>query len=187
MSMELECGCHVRSYPGAPRGGDAAVVRHLDEGALLALVDATGHGLTAYAVAQKARKLLLETAKEDPAAILIDLDRTLAGGIGAAVSVARVRGDEIHFAGVGNVTGRVDSRPLLVRTGIVGNRMRTPRVERVPFPVGSWLLMHTDGVSPPGTVPAGSAETAARALVEEHGSTHDDAGVVLARWREPVR
>ena len=184
MSMELDCAVHVRSYPGMPRGGDAGVVRELDDGALVALIDATGHGLTAYAVAQTARRLLHATTTLEPAALLTELDAALRGGIGAAISVARIRPDEVEFAGVGNVEAFVHLKPLLVRTGVVGQRMRTPKVERVPLLQDQWLLMHTDGVSRPRAVPNGSAETAARALVEANGGHHDDAAVLLARWRE---
>lgn len=183
VGVELEWAVHVRSYPGAPRGGDAGVVRLLDDGALLVLLDATGHGLPAYAVAQTARKMLLQTDFEEPGTVLNALNEALAGGLGAAVSVARIRGQEFEFAGVGNVSALVNGRHMLVRPGVVGQRMRTPRVEQIKFPVGTWLLLHTDGVSTPPGIPAGSAETAAREIVETHGSNHDDAGVLLARWR----
>jgi len=182
--MELEWSVHVRSYPGAPRGGDAGVVVPLDDGALVALIDASGHGLTAYAVAQTARKTLLHAMSSEPGAVLRALDAALAGSIGAAVSVARIRGRKLEFAGVGNVEASVGLRPLSVRAGVVGQRMNSPQVVTVPFEPDTWLLMHTDGVSSPRGIPGGSAETAARALVEAHGSLHDDAGVVLVRWRE---
>jgi hypothetical protein len=155
-----------------------------EDGALVALIDATGHGLTAYAVAQTARKTLLQSSSREPDALLQELDAALAGSIGAAISVAHIRLHELSFAGVGNVSASVGLRPLLVRAGVVGLRMRKPNVVRVRFEAGSWLLMHTDGVSQPRTIPVGSAETAARALVEGHGSHHDDAAVVLVRWRE---
>jgi hypothetical protein len=182
--MELECAVHIRSYPGAPRGGDAGVVVRGENGALAALIDATGHGLTAYAVAQTARRTLLQTSNREPDAVLQELDAALAGSIGAAVSVAHIRSRELAFAGVGNVSASVGLRPLLVRPGVVGRRMRKPTVVRVAFEPDTWLLMHTDGVSPPRTIPAGDAETAARVLVETQGSHHDDAGVLLVRWRE---
>ena len=186
MTLELEWAVHVRSYPGAPRGGDAGVVRPLDDGALVALIDATGHGLTAYAVAQVARRVLYGTKQDEPDAILLELDEALRGGIGAAISVARIEGQEVRFAGVGNVEASVTMRPLLVRSGIVGQRMRTPKVERVALDPGVWFLMHTDGVTRPRAIPRGSAETAARALVEANGADHDDAGVLLLRWRESM-
>jgi hypothetical protein len=184
LRMELEWAVHIRSYPGAPRGGDVGVVLPNEDGALVALIDATGHGLTAYAVAQTARKTLLRASTREPDVILQELDTALAGSIGAAISVASIRLRELAFAGVGNVSASVGLRPLLVRAGVVGRRMRKPNVVRVTFEPNNWLLMHTDGVSQPRTIPTGSAETAARTLVEEHGSQHDDAGVVLVRWRE---
>ena len=175
---------HIRSYPGAPRGGDAGVVVPGEDGALAALIDASGHGLTAYAVAQTARSILLQTSSREPDAVLQELDAALAGSIGAAISVAHIRLHELAFAGVGNVAASAGLRPLLVRPGIVGRRMRKPTVVRVAFEPNTWLLMYTDGVSRPGTIPAGDAKTAARVLVETQGSHHDDAGVLLARWRE---
>ena len=182
--MELEWALHVRSYPGAPRGGDLGLVLPFKGGALAALVDASGHGLTAYAAAQAARRALLEAGAREPDVLLRALDAALAGTVGAAASVACVEGRTLAFAGVGNVAATVGLRPLVVRGGVLGQRPRIPAVVRVPFEPGTWLMMHTDGVSPPPAVPAGSAESAARALVEAHGSTHDDAAVLLLRWRE---
>lgn len=182
--MELEWAVYIRSYPGAPRGGDVGVVLPREDGTLAALVDATGHGLTAYAVAQTARKTLLTISDYEPDAVLETLDAALAGSIGAAISVALIRPNELSFAGVGNVSASVDLRPLVVRPGVVGRRMRPLGVARVVFRPNTWLLMHTDGVSRPQSIPAGGAETAARALVEANGSRHDDAGVLLLRWKE---
>jgi hypothetical protein len=182
--MELEWAVHIRSYPGAPRGGDVGVVLPHEDGALAALIDASGHGLQAYAVAQAARKTLLAIPDREPDTVLRKLDAALAGSIGAAISVAHIRANELSFAGVGNVSASVDLRPLVTRAGVVGRRMRVPDVQRAAFRPNTWLLMHTDGVSRPQAIPAGGADSAARALVEAHGSPHDDAGVLLLRWRE---
>jgi hypothetical protein len=182
--MDLEWAVHVRSYPGAPRGGDVGLVLPGQDGTLAALIDASGHGLTAYAVAQVARKTLLAIPDREPDAVLNKLDAALAGSIGAAVSVAYIRPNELSFAGIGNVSASVGLRPLVARAGVVGRRMRAPDVVRVAFQPNTWLLMHTDGLSPPRAIPAGGAESAARALVETNGSRHDDAGVLLLRWKE---
>jgi hypothetical protein len=48
------------------------------------------------------------------------------------------------------------------------------------------LLLHTDGVSTPNSIPRGSARTIARTLVEENGSMQDDAAVLALRWQEKV-
>jgi len=181
--MELDWSISVRSYPGAPRGGDLGLVIPAPDGALAALIDASGHGLSAFKVAQQARNVLLGSTDWAPDALLCELDAALSGSIGAAISVARIYPDSVTFAGVGNVQASVDLSPLLVREGVVGLRMRTPRTVTVALTADAWLLMHTDGVKHPNAIPAGSAETSARTLVETRGSDHDDAGVLLARWR----
>jgi len=186
MALELESAVHVRSFPGAPRGGDMGLVRPLPGGALVALIDATGHGLPAYAAAQMARKMLLNTDEEDPSVLLQQLHTLLAGTVGAAISIARVYDELIRFAGVGNVAAQVGRKALVASPGVIGQRMRTARTHESRFEPGVWFLMHTDGVAPPPSVPPGSADTAARALVDTHGSRLDDAAVALVRWREVI-
>lgn len=186
MGLSLELGHHVRSYPGAPRGGDAVVVLERDDGAMVTVIDATGHGLTAYAVVVEARRTLHRLSSDDPAEILNALDAALRGGPGAAISVVRVYEERVVFAGVGNVRGAVGDNALAPRPGVVGVRMRTPHLHTHSLPPDRWLLLHTDGVAAPREIPRGSAETVARAVVHAHGSDHDDAAVFAARWRGGV-
>ena len=181
--MELDWSVSVRSYPGAPRGGDLGLVVPADDGALAVLIDASGHGLSAFKVAQTARDVVLDSYNWAPEKLLYQLDSALKGGIGAAISIARIYADKLIFAGIGNVQASIDLSPLIVREGVVGHRMREPKPVTATLPPDAWLLMHTDGVAHPASIPSGSAETAARTLVETHGSDHDDAGVLLARWR----
>ena len=88
LAMELDFAVHVRPYPGAPRGGDAGVVIPSGDGALAVLIDAAGHGLAAYVVAQKARETIYAHPDAEPDELLLLLDASLKGGVGAAVSVA---------------------------------------------------------------------------------------------------
>ena len=182
--MHLEWKVHIRAYPGMPRGGDVGLVLPREHGAIAALIDAAGHGLQAYSVAQTARRTLLQSEESEPEKLLYMLDDVLKNTIGAAISVARIGTGTVEFAGVGNVEASIDLSPLLIRTGIVGQRMRRPRVVTTSFGPNQWLLMHTDGVSSPRALPTGNADTVARKLVDTYGSLHDDAGVLLARWRE---
>ncbi|CTQ53337.1 Stage II sporulation protein E (SpoIIE) [Roseibium album] len=184
--MELDWNVEIRSYQGAPRGGDMGLVIPLEDGALAALVDATGHGLPAYAVAQTVRKTLFDRTNFQPDVLLNDLDVVLEGSIGAAISLARIYSDRIDFAGVGNVNAIIGGNQLLVRTGIVGQRMRTPHLTTAAFPEDTWFVMYTDGVARPRSIPAGNAATASRQLIENAGSDHDDAGVLMARWKRPI-
>jgi hypothetical protein len=184
--MELDWKVSIRSLSGYPRGGDIGVVIPLSDGALAALIDATGHGLTAYAVAQSALRTILNSKNRHPDVLLEELDNDLRGGIGAAVSIARIYENHIQFAGVGNVMGSIDLKPIMIRPGVVGLRMRTPQVVDVQFSRNSWLVMHTDGVARPKNIPNGSAETVAEALLDTYAGDHDDAGILVARWKARI-
>jgi len=179
----FDAAVYVRPYPGAPRGGDLGVIRALDDGALIALVDAVGHGLSAYAAAQIARRTLLSSEHDGPAEILGDLHEALKGSVGAAAAVARVRREHFSFAGIGNVAGWYAGQRLMLRDGVLGQRYRSPRVSEHQLVAGQWLVLNTDGVSYGGeALPAGEAATVARWLVERAGKSHDDAAVLAARW-----
>lgn len=183
LAMELDWAVHVRPYPGAPRGGDSGIVIPAGDGALAVLIDAAGHGLAAYVVAQKAREAVYANPDAEPDELLLHLDARLKGGTGAAVSVARLQGRELRFAGVGNVQASVSLRPLLVRVGIVGVRMRRPKIVHTALEENAWFVMHTDGVSSPDTLPGGAANTVATTLVDKFGAMTDDAAVLALRWR----
>ena len=185
MNMQLEWKVLIRAFPGMPRGGDTGLVLSRPGGALAVLIDASGHGLAAYSVAQKARSTVLNSLSDHPGLLIGELDEALQGTIGAAVSVARIHEDSIEFAGVGNVSASIDLSPFLVQPGVVGQRMRTPRVSSASWAPGQWLLMHTDGVSRPRALPNGNAETVATKLMDAYGSDHDDAGILLVRRKAP--
>jgi hypothetical protein len=183
VSVELEHAVHVRSYPGSPRGGDLGLVIPSEDGALAALIDATGHGLASYAVAMTARGVIVAQADQELGAIFAKLDVALKGTLGAAVSIARIARDGVTFAGVGNVAAYIDLHPLVGRVGIVGGHGRPPPLARAALAPDAWLLMHTDGVRRPDAIPRGDAAEVAAALVRTHGVTHDDAAVLALRWR----
>lgn len=187
LTLDLDWAVHVRSYPGAPRGGDAGIVIPVGDGALAALIDGAGHGLSAYHIAERARAFVYDNPDGEPDALLERLDQTLRGTSGAAISIARLRHRELSFCGIGNVQASVALRPLEVRVGVVGLRMRRPKVIRTELKPDVWFLMHTDGLSSPTHIPVGSAAHVARSLVEKLGSHNDDASVLALRWREPVR
>jgi hypothetical protein len=187
MIAALEHAIKVQSFPGMPRGGDIGLLVPSEEGGLAALIDASGHGLVAYGVAVEARRVIAANAEKSLADLFNLLDRVLQGSVGAAISIARITGENLEFGGVGNVAAYVDLKPLHVQVGIVGEKRPRPlSLSRSHLPAGAWLLMHTDGVRRPDAVPAGSAETAASALVRSHGRTTDDAAVLLLRRREGV-
>ena len=187
VTLELDHAVHVRSYPGSPRGGDSGMVIAHDDGALAVLIDATGHGLSAYAVAQKARTIIQAHALCDPDELLLHLNEGLRGTDGCAAAVAQIHDEVLRFAGIGNIGVRLNQRHLHSKTGIVGQRMRTPEVAQYPFPVGAFLVMHSDGVSTPSAIPAGDARSIVHKLVEGRGSMQDDASALAIGWQEKSR
>ena len=182
--MELDWNILIRPLSGHPRGGDMGVYIPLKDGALAAMIDASGHGLAAYSVAQTARNIILNHTSRDPVVILNDLNTALQGSIGAAISVARVYSDSIEFAGIGNVNAAIGTRQLLVRAGVVGVRMRTPAVIRSKFERNEWFIMHTDGISRPRLLPGGNAQSVSSKIMKTHACEHDDAGIMLLRWQD---
>ena len=96
--MDLDWKISIRPLTGLPRGGDMGVVIQHNNGALAAPIDASGHGLAAYSVAQTARNTILNSSTRKPDVLLIELDSALRGSIGAAISVARIHLDTIEFA-----------------------------------------------------------------------------------------
>ena len=75
--MELDWNILIRPLAGHPRGGDMGVYIPLEDGALAAMIDASGHGLAAYSVAQTARNIILNHTSRDPVVILNDLNTAL--------------------------------------------------------------------------------------------------------------
>ena len=67
--------------------------------------------------------------------------------------------------------------------GIVGVRMRQPKIVRAALEENAWFVMHTDGVSPPDALPGGAANSVVSALVDKFGATTDDAAALALRWR----
>lgn len=180
--MELDWNIHISPLAGHPRGGDMGVFIPLEDGALVALIDASGHGLAAYSVAQAARNAILSHESRDPALILNDLNTELKGTIGAAISIARIFPDVVEFAGIGNVNASIGAKQLVIRTGVVGVRMRTPSIIRSKIVQNEWFFMHTDGIKRPRNLPVGNAETVSKQIMETKRSGHDDAGILLVRW-----
>ena len=184
MILALDHALHVRSYPGSPRGGDSGMVIPRPDGALVVLIDATGHGLSAYAIAQKAKALIQSNAHCAPHELLMHLDQGLRGTDGCAAAVAQIEGQTLSFAGIGNIGVRLNQKHIHSRTGIVGQRMRSPELTHHAFPVGSCLVMHTDGVSTPSEIPMGSPRSIVRKLVESRGSMLDDASALAICWQD---
>jgi Stage II sporulation protein E (SpoIIE) len=177
--------------------GDAAGAFELPPGVaspalLLAIVDGLGHGVAA---AQAADAALAQLA-HDPALALPDLLRELDAALlstrGAAVGLARIDGQRLQYAGVGNtraIRWRGDHMlRLSSQYGIVGGGLPVHvTVNEIDFVVGDWLLLFTDGLDEmlalPMHLPEWERDPALLCthLLARWRQGRDDAGVLVCR------
>lgn len=175
----------VMPKDGERESGDAVVVRPTDDGVVLAVIDALGHGERAAAVAREAILELGEVAVDRGVAHVIDrLHGRLGGGRGAAGLVCILRGKRLEVCGVGNVDLRIRGAkiPVALTPGVLGGAMSRRRVFSGDLCPGARLVMFSDGISArldldavAGLDPA----AACRALMGSHRRAHDDATVLV--------
>jgi anti-sigma regulatory factor (Ser/Thr protein kinase) len=172
--------------------GDRFAVRPHEDAVLLMLADGLGHGPLAAAASLAAANVFLASSLGAPAAIVEHLHKTISYTRGAAVSVARLAGSTVRFAGLGNVTGAIawpngDRKGLVSMPGIVGHQMRQMREFEYQMDEDAVLVMHSDGVSErwnlrdyPG-LSRRAPLTVAATLLRDSGQRRDDACVLVAK------
>lgn len=175
---ETECG---DSY-GAARDGDVLTG---------VMCDGLGHGPLAAAAAREAVSVVRGAPADEPAALLERIHRRLAGTRGGAVGIARIKGQTVSFAGLGNIAAWIvgsDTRQGMISVpGIVGHQARKFRQFEFMLPPGSVVILHSDGLSSrwdirqlPGLT-ARDPLVIAGALLGEAGVHRDDAGVLVLK------
>ncbi len=178
---------------GETVSGDIADVQRQAGGWTVLVADGLGHGPQAAEAAHAALVIFRRHAGEAPAAILAAIHAGLGHTRGGAVSVCRLDLEEsvAEFAGIGNVAGAVVAGPHTTRlvslAGTAGLVARSIRSFTYPFPPGSLLLMHSDGIGTgwsfdryPGLAYAHPSLVAA-VLYRDFTRVRDDATVLVAR------
>lgn len=173
--------------------GDAWAEAHRAAEAALLVVDGLGHGEEAARAAGAAVDAFRDHPWLTPADQLRSLHEALFHTRGAAAAVARLdaRAGTLVFAGIGNVAGWVvgghGTRHTVSSHGIVGHQVRKIREFTYPFGHGTFLVLHTDGVTDrfdlgayPGLARSHPLLMAAT-LVRDFRRPADDACVVVAR------
>lgn len=192
----LEWGVALAPLPGEADCGDLYVVRAFDGGVLVGVIDAIGHGAEAGRIAGLAAGVLERHAAEPVHALILRCHQRLRGSRGAAISLASFddRACTMAWLGVGNVNGvvvragvlpqpRRDS--LLVRGGLVGDRLPELELTAIALAGGDLLIMATDGIASGfGEALSGKLEPQQLAERIERGyaRTTDDSLVLVARY-----
>ncbi len=192
----LEIGAVCLPVAGESECGDAwASIEPAPGLTLLMVADGLGHGPQAAIASDAAIASFRAGAgpESNPTGAIHQAHRALRGTRGAAVAVAVVDHEsrQVRFAGVGNITATIvgpDARNGLVsHNGTVGLEMRKVQEFAHPWPAGSILLMHSDGLTSQARLdrqsPLASKHPAvvAGVLYRDFARARDDATVVVAR------
>ena len=174
--------------------GDAWAIQYRAAGARVAVVDGLGHGPDAHLAASRALAALAQDRGTAAEAVETCHD-ALRSTRGAAVAVAEVdlANREVHFAGVGNVTGAVIAggrrQNMVSVNGTAGQGTVRVRAFQYAWEPGSVMVMASDGLGTRwslGDYPGLAARhpaLVAGVLYRDHTRGRDDVTVVVVRER----
>jgi negative regulator of sigma-B (phosphoserine phosphatase) len=176
------------SHPctGETLNGDAVVVREYGSDVLIAVIDGLGHGPKAADVAQAARTWLEAATPSADGALGLTrgLHSALQGSRGAAALVLLLAADRMEACSVGNVELRssLGTLPFVLTPGVLGVRLRQPKVCSAPRLIAERLVLFTDGISgrfDQAALRPLSPQDSVSHIFSAHRHKHDDASVVV--------
>jgi hypothetical protein len=149
----VEVGVVSRPHPAEQVCGDAWAVEQASGRVQFVVADGLGHGPAAAAAARETVRIFRDNVRRTPAEILQTIHATLRSTRGAAVLVVQIDlvGRQVCCAGVGNISGSIvsasASRSLVSHNGTMGHAVRKVQEFLYPFPRGSLLVLHSDGLA----------------------------------------
>lgn len=158
----IESAAASFTLPGQDECGDRQAVVSLPYSAVVTVIDGIGHGTEAAEAAERAVAMVREG--RDPGNLIDLLKRchtSLTGSRGAVMNLACFdqRQGTLTWVGIGNVEGRLLLRNkdkdsgyvrehLLLRPGVVGQRLPTLQVAVSRVQPGDMMIFATDGIDP---------------------------------------
>jgi negative regulator of sigma-B (phosphoserine phosphatase) len=189
----LEHSSVVRPCPGQHVSGDTVVIRPLEQGLFVAIVDVLGHGPEAHELTHVIDAYLGRYGTFDVSGLMTRLHQHLKGSRGAAAGLCAIDAatGRIDYVGIGNTTmrrfGKAETR-FVSQDGVLGQNMRTPLAQTLQLEPGDLIVLYTDGVSDrftsddyPGVLRHPSEEVANN-IVQRFGKGHDDAACIALRY-----
>ncbi|MDP9011870.1 MAG: ATP-binding protein/SpoIIE family protein phosphatase [Pseudomonadota bacterium] len=137
---EIECGDTWRVADGGTRVS-------------IFVADGLGHGPLAATAARAAAKVFCASPFDAPSITMRNCHGALAGTRGAAAACALLQVAELRldYAGVGNIAGAVitrdRSRGMVSHNGTLGVQLLRTQQFDYEWPLGSRVVMHSDGLS----------------------------------------
>lgn len=177
------------AMPGEMECGDAWALDGHAGAATLMVVDGLGHGAFAAEAAHTGIAAFRQAPGDAPVEILQRANRSMSRTRGGAAACARLQGNRLTYAGVGNITGYLvgyqRSHGLVSHNGTLGMHQRHAQQMEFDVEAGDLLVMHSDGVSARWDIRTRSELLRAHpaiiagALYRDHGRNRDDATVVV--------
>jgi anti-sigma regulatory factor (Ser/Thr protein kinase) len=189
----LAFGVATRPRPVNQVNGDAFVVSHWAESALVGVIDGLGHGQFAHRAAQTARQYVENHFDLPLDQIFRGVGRACRATRGVVMALARFDWgqDRLAFASVGNIAVRVFPRAepfhFVIRRGVVGLNAPGAVVSEHPWSADQVLVLHSDGVATrwgwedfPGWADRPAA-VMAQELLRAKAKDEDDATVMVVK------
>jgi hypothetical protein len=194
-SPSVEFGVANFALPGEGTSGDCHVLCVRPGGLLVAAIDGIGHGEEAANAAKAAASIFTNAPDEPIISLVEECHRGLRSTRGVVLSVASV--DLGHgmmtWLGVGNVVGglaRVVPRGsnfpemLLLRGGVVGEKLPALQAAVLPVFEGDLLFFSTDGINGrfvETVSPRENPQRAADRILQKFHTATDDALILAVR------
>ena len=189
----LEHSSLIRPCLGERVSGDAVVIRPLEGGIFTAIVDVLGHGPEAHELALVIDAYLSRYGSSDISGLMTRLHQHVQGTRGAAAGLCAIdaAAGRVVYAGTGNTVlrrfGKIDTR-LVSHDGVLGQNMRTPRLQTLQLEKGDLVVLYTDGVRDRFTaedypsVFHHTPKDVVRTIIERFGKDYDDAACIAVRY-----
>jgi hypothetical protein len=192
----IEWGVASKAIAGQRESGDVLFAKVYPDEVLLAVIDGLGHGDGAVLAARKALATLERSDGVWPISLVQRCHEELRSTRGVVMSLAMFRrsDDSMTWLGVGNVEGFLLHRntalahgqeALLLRGGVIGDRLPTLSTSTLRVGHGDVLIFATDGIRPGFTEHINGEEVPQRMaekILDQYGRDTDDALVLVARY-----
>ena len=131
--------------------GDGWSILQSAEADSVFVVDGLGHGTFAAEAAKTGIEAFLSIPGATPNEVMTRANASMSRTRGGAGACARIEGDRVSYAGIGNMSGAIvsdnKSQGLVSHNGTLGIHKRPSQQFEYSRPPGALLVMHSDGVS----------------------------------------
>ncbi|MGI6647993.1 MAG: SpoIIE family protein phosphatase [Bacillota bacterium] len=147
----LNWSVYQRPKLGETCCGDAYLIKEVNNGAIVVLVDGLGHGEEAAYASRQAVQIIQQFEVWPDASCIQFLHNQLRStrGVVLGLTILDFLENRLTYWGVGNIQAQVQSQTttnLISAAGVIGFRLPKLIQQNHPFRLGDRLIMLTDGI-----------------------------------------